>query len=151
MTQCKAVAHELDAGFLARQYPEWDFAPVWAFNGRNDTAVGWSGKIPFYEAMNDTRHGWSFFWDLRAHGGQAPYPKAWRENGWEDEVFDWMVDNLRLDQSYPSFSNGSIDDDPGDGNPSDGDRIGTINGYLRWDPGSLEDTDSRWSISKCRR
>ena len=140
------IFDRMDAGFLAREHPEWDFAPVWAFNGRNDTAVGWSEKIPFYETMNDTAHGWSFFWDLRAHGGQTPYPRAWRENGWEDVLFDWMIASIRLDQSYPAFSNCSIDDDPGNGQPEGGDPIGTINGYLRWDPASIEDTTSRWSM-----
>jgi len=126
------VFDRMDAGYLATANPLWDFAPVWTFNGRNDTAVGWSEKIPFYEAMNASAHGWAFFWDLRAHGGQAPYPKAWRENGWEDEIFDWMVESIRLDQSYPAFSNCSLNDDPGTGDPMSGDPMGTINGYLRW-------------------
>lgn len=140
------IFDRLDAGYLARSYPDWDFAPVWTFNGRNDTAVGWSEKIPFYETMNDTRHGWAFFWDLRAHGGQYPYPKEWRENGWEDLILDWLIANVRLDQSYPAFSNCSIDHDSGDGDVNDGDPIGTINGYLQWDPTSIEDSEYRWSI-----
>jgi acetyl esterase/lipase len=138
------VFDRMDAGYLATAYPLWDFAPVWAFSGRNDTAVGWREKIPFYEAMNLSAHGWSFFWDLRAHGGQAPYPKVWRENGWEDEVFDWMVESIRLDQSYPAFSNCSLNDDPGTGDPLSGDPIGTINGYLRWSNAS-EDTRG-WAV-----
>jgi len=140
------VFDRMDAGFVAHEHPEWDFAPVWAFNGRNDTAVGWSEKIPFYEVMNASRHGWVFFWDARAHGGQAPYPKAWRENGWEDEIFDWMINTIRLDQSYPAFSNCSVDDNPGTGDPTDGDPIGTINGYLRWDAASLKDDEEGWAI-----
>jgi|GEM_PF-865922 acetyl esterase/lipase len=140
------VFDRMDAGFLAQKHPEWNFAPVWAINGRNDTAVGWSEKIPFYDAMNAFRHGWAFFWDARAHGGQAPHPKAWRENGWEDEIFDWMIHTIRLDQSYPAFSNCSIDDNPGTGDPTDGDPIGTINGYLRWDAASLKDDEEGWAI-----
>lgn len=138
------VFDRMDAGYLARSFPEWNFAPVWAFNGRNDTAVGWSEKIPFYDAMNETRHGWAFFWDLRAHGGQAPYPKAWRENGWEDEIFSWMVSEIRLDQSYPAFSNCSMNNDPGSGDPSDGDLLGTINGYLQWNDPSED--EGVWAI-----
>lgn len=140
------IFDRLDAGFLASAYPEWDFSPVWAFNGRNDTAVGWSEKIPCYKAMNNTLHGWAFFWDLRAHGGQAPFPRQWREAGWEDAIFDWMITNLRLDQSYPAFSNCSIDDDPGNGDPEDGDAVGTINGYLRWDSNSIVDQATRWEM-----
>lgn len=138
------VYDRLDAGYLASSHPEWDFAPVFAFNGRNDTAVGWSEKIPFYDAMEATRHGWAFYWDLRGHG-QAPHPRAWRESGWEEDVFDWMIETIRLDQSYPAFSHCSLDDDPGDGDPEDGDGVGTINGFLLWDPGTIEDTERQWS------
>ena len=140
------VLDRLDAGFLAQSFPAWDFAPVWIFNGRNDEAVGWSEKIPFYGAMQSSGHGWAFFWDERAHGGDSTHPRAWRENGTEEAVFDWMVANVRLDQSYPAFSNGSLDDDPGDGHSADGDLVGTINGWLRWDASSIEDTDSHWAI-----
>ena len=140
------VFDRLDAGFLARAHPAWDFAPVWAFNGRNDTAVGWSEKIPFYEAMQATRHGWAFYWDERAHGGQSPFPRQWREIGWEDAVLDWMIEHMRLDRSYPAFSSCSIDDDPGGGDPPDGDPIGAINGYLLWNPASIRDDIDGWSI-----
>jgi len=140
------VADRLNAGFLAQAHPEWDFAPVWVFNGRNDTVVGWSEKIPFYAAMNASRHGWAFFWDERAHGGQSPYSRAWRENGTEDAILGWMLENIRRDAPYPAFANASIDDDPGDGNPEDGDPIGTINGYLRWDATEGRDTEGEWSI-----
>jgi len=140
------VYDRLGAGFLARTHSDWDFAPVWIFNGRNDEAVGWSEKIPFYETMNESCHGWAFFWDERAHGGQSPYPRAWRENGTEDEAFHWMVRNVRLDQSYAAFSGCSIDDAPRGGDPSDGTPVGTINGYLRWDPSAIEDEERRWSI-----
>jgi len=140
------VLDRLDAGFLARENPDWDFAPVWAFNGRNDEAVGWSEKIPFYEAMETSKHGWAFFWDERAHGGQSPEPRAWRENGTEEAVFDWIVETIRLDQAYPAFSNCTIDDDPGEGGREEGDPVGTINGYLRWDPTSILDTADRFTI-----
>ena len=140
------VFDRLDAGYLARTHPDWSFAPVWAFNGRNDTAVGWSEKIPFYESMRTTAHGWAFYWDLRAHGGQSPDPRAWRESGWEDFVFAWMVENVRLDQSYPAFSNCTIDDDPGSGDPLDGDPVGTISGYLFWDADLITEDATHWSI-----
>jgi len=140
------VFDRLDASYLAQTHPEWDFAPVWAFNGRNDTAVGWSEKIPFYKTLSDTLHGWAFYWDLRAHGGRSAYPRAWRESGWEDAAFAWMVDNVRLDQSYPAFGNCSIDDNPGSGDPLDGDPIGTINGYLQWNPESIRDDSQQWSV-----
>jgi len=140
------ILERLDACFLAEAHPDWSFAPVWAFNGRNDEAVGWSEKIPFYETMNETRHGWAFFWDERAHGGRSPFPRAWREDGTEDEILAWMIETVRLDRSYPAFSGCSLDDDPGNGDPLDGDLIGTINGYLRWDTSRLEDSDKRWAI-----
>src|SRR5262249_27414958 len=45
--------------------------------------------------------------------------------------------------SYPAFSNGSADGDPGSGDPASGDTVGTINGFLQWDP-YTSDTPSLW-------
>jgi hypothetical protein len=44
-----------------------------------------------------------------------------------------MFGRIRWDHSIPAFSNCSLDNNPGNGDPTDGDACGQINGYLIWD------------------
>jgi hypothetical protein len=55
------------------------------------------------------------------------------------------VYRFRTDLSFPALSNGSADSDPGDGDPAAGDSIGTINGFVEWDPGIVDKPDE-WQV-----
>jgi len=106
-----------------------------AFNGRNDTVVGWGEKIGYYAATQTHRHGGLWFFDRRTHSNVN---SAW--------VPMQIVRNLyryRTNRSYPAFSNASSDHDPGDGNLASGDSVGTLNGALDWDT-TLVDTPTAW-------
>ena len=48
--------------------------------------------------------------------------------------------------SYPAFSNCSLNNSPGNGDPSHGDPIGTINGHLDWND-NIVDVANRWEIT----
>ncbi len=47
----------------------------------------------------------------------------------------------RTNLSYPAFSNCSLNDNPGDGTPTNGDAIGSINGHLDWDDDIIDSTE----------
>jgi hypothetical protein len=47
----------------------------------------------------------------------------------------------RTNISYPAFSNCSFNENPGNGNPSEGATIGTINGHLDWNDDIVDTTD----------
>ena len=54
---------------------------------------------------------------------------------------------LRTDKSLPAFTGCSLDDDPGNGDPADGDPEGQSNLYLAWDPESIRDDAGTWQIT----
>jgi hypothetical protein len=46
----------------------------------------------------------------------------------------------------PAFSNCSLDNNPGNGDPADGDYYGQINGYLAWENDVVDEPD-RWEMT----
>ena len=58
-----------------------------------------------------------------------------------------MPIDIRNDQSLPAFTRCSLDDIPGNGDPTNGDDAGQINAYLYWETEDLVDTESRWEIT----
>jgi hypothetical protein len=55
--------------------------------------------------------------------------------------------DIRLDQSLPAFGRCSLDDDPGAGDPKDGDPKGQINLYLDWETEDVVDEPGRWEMT----
>jgi hypothetical protein len=54
---------------------------------------------------------------------------------------------MRWDVSIPAFGNCSLDNNPGSGDPADGDPCGQINGYLLWEDASQFDQQGRWELT----
>ncbi len=134
------VFERLDASTLAASH-EGDFVPpLITFNGRNDQTVGWADKISFYRAMRDSRGGGTFYWDNRDH--LTAIASAWKP------MMDYGIPYMyryRTNLSFPAFSNCSADWNPGNGQAMDGDSVGTINGYLDFDP-AITDDPVRWIV-----
>jgi beta propeller repeat protein len=114
------------------------------FSGRHDETVGWKEKLGYFESMRLHRQGHTEFWDNRDHGGFI-FPAA-------------MAPNLNLQYlyrfkstlSWPAFSNCSADNVVGDGTASSGDSLGTINGYMEWDP-AVTDANDSWAVTLSTR
>jgi hypothetical protein len=132
------VYTRLNAGAMARQLESRFVPPIIAFNGRNDVIVGWAEKIPFYTAMRESRAGGMFFWDTRDHAGTAT--SAWVPMQDYSYVYRFCIN-----RSFPALTNCSADNNPGNGLASDGDSIGTINGFVEWDT-SLVDRSDSWQV-----
>lgn len=137
-----------DFVYLARNYPLVDFPVLFLWAGKRDNVAGWHNKVRYIGAAESSRHGGYIFWVDYGHGAgdnRAPF----------DSRFN--LDNLndyRLNQAYPAFSNLDINDDPGQGGdliPPDyavtGEPTGTINGYLEWEPATIVDTADRFEIT----
>jgi hypothetical protein len=58
-----------------------------------------------------------------------------------------MPMDLRIDQSQPAFAACSLDDDPGSGDPNNGDPKGQANLYLFWETGDVVDRADRWEMT----
>jgi hypothetical protein len=54
---------------------------------------------------------------------------------------------MRWDVTLPAFSRCSLDNNPGNGDPSDGDPCGQINGYLLWDDAEQVEQADRWEMN----
>lgn len=110
-------------------------------NGKNDTKVGWIQKFHWLDTtLNSSRQGGKWYWDQRSHGGQnAQFTDA-------ETTPDYR--RFYSNRSYPAFSYCSINQNPGNGLPTDGDPYGAINGYLDWKDKSISDKPCGYSI-KC--
>jgi hypothetical protein len=114
--------------------------PVIALNGKRDNVVGWAEKLPFYQAMQQHRHGGAFFWDTSDHYGLTI------RRYWQPMVDPAYLYRFRTDRSYPAFTNCNLDDDPGSGVFASGDTIGTINGFMEWDT-TVVDLPDMWQAT----
>jgi len=93
------------------------------------------------------------------------------EFGWQDDPRGWAALNkyrqtyvaawscglprelsgafgqMRWDVSIPAFSNCSLDNNPGNGDPADGDFYGCINGWLLWSDTDQADEKDKWEMT----
>ena len=76
---------------------------------------GWQDDPRAWAALRDARQPFCAFWSCGAGGELSRLLRA-----------------MRWDKSIPAFSNGSLDDNPGCGDPAHGDYYGQINGYVFW-------------------
>jgi hypothetical protein len=128
----------LNFGYMAQALRDDGLPPIFAFNGKNDNVVGWAEKPPFYRAMEEARHGATFFWDQRSHvSGGA---------NWSGMYDPSYLYRFRTNLSFPAISNCSANHDPGFGVPASGDSVGTINGFVEWDP-EIVDTPEAWEVT----
>ncbi|HEY6865994.1 MAG TPA: hypothetical protein VI792_01990, partial [Candidatus Eisenbacteria bacterium] len=133
------VYEELNGSWLVGGLGAAAVPPLMMFSGRNDTAMGWAEKVPFFHAMRAARQGGTFYWDPRDHLSSAT--AAWTPMQRASDLYQF-----RSDRSFPALSNASPDGDPGDGSVASGDTVGTINGYLAWDS-TLVDQPTRWGVT----
>ena len=54
---------------------------------------------------------------------------------------------MRWDVTIPAFSSCSLDNNPGNGDPGDGDYYGCINGWLLWNDKDTVDKKDRWEMT----
>ncbi len=108
-------------------------------NGKNDGGIGWPQAVEFHRALQETRQPHIFVWGQRGHGQRAALPGSLEDRH--------MPLDLRITQSLPAFSACSLDENPGSGDPKEGDPEGQSNLYLVWSPTNIVDTPDRWEMS----
>ncbi len=130
--------HYNDAWYL-RRHPEAEIGFITFSNGKNDGAIGWPQAIEFLRALQDTRRPHLFVWGLGGHGQRARMPVSLAERV--------LPIDVRTDQSLPAFTRCSLDDNPGNGTPEDGDPDGQVNSYLSWETKDIVDEPDRWAMT----
>ena len=78
-------------------------------------------------------------WGQSGHGQRAQLPVTLNDRE--------VVLAPRTDQSQPAFTACSLDDNPGRGDPADGDPKGQVNLYLFWETRDVVDQADRWEMT----
>ncbi len=131
--------------------PGWDIYNIAWYMGQDP------GKdIPFmgclFSQPKDGNHGAEYGWqdDPKGWAGlrdfRQPYVAQWGGGRIAGEVRGGLY-GLRWDRSVPAFSNCTLDNNPGTGDPDAGEPWGQINGYLFWEYDSIVDTPGRWEMT----
>jgi len=123
-------------------------------------SVGWyvnrypDRNIPFLACQSnvgkDSGHTSEFGWqdDPRGWSGlskaRATYAASWSTD-FSRELHEGLK-QVDWTKTLPAFSRGSLDNNPGNGDPTDGDYYGTINGWLLWQNDSV-DEPGRWEMT----
>lgn len=123
-------------GGYVSKYPDRDIPFLICISGtgkdRGHTSeFGWQDDPRGWRALLDARQPFAAAWS-----GNWRHYAAFREYG----RMDW-------DGTIPAFSNCSLDNHPGNGDPADGDHYGQINGWLLWDDRDRIDEPSRWEMT----
>jgi len=88
----------------------------------------------------DDPRGWRGLLDAR-----QPFVAAWSTH--PPRELSAAFARMRWDVTLPAFSNCSLDNHPGNGDPTDGDYYGCINGWLLWDDKTVVDEPGRWEMA----
>ncbi len=127
-----------DDAWFVREHPGRETPLVCFSNGKNDGAIGWPQARDFWKALQETRRPHVFVWGQGGHGQRALLP------GPDPGERELGVD-VRLDRTLPAFTNGSLDGNPGNGDPKDGDPEGQSNLHLLWEADAVDEA-GRWSM-----
>ncbi|MFQ5808046.1 MAG: hypothetical protein ACE5JM_00380 [Armatimonadota bacterium] len=126
---------QFNLGWYLKTHPERDipFLLCHSSTGKDrghTSEFGWQDDPRGWAALRDGRQNFMAFW-RRVHTLEAYV----------------QVPKMKWDKSVPAFSNCSLDDNPGSGDPSDGDPFGQINGYLLWEYETVVDEPGRWEMT----
>ncbi len=127
-----------DAKYLYK-HPEKEVGFLTFCNGKNDSGIGWAQAVEFLRALQATKRPHLFIWGQAGHGQRTIMPGNNSQRV--------MPIDIRTNQSLPAFTNCSLDENPGNGDPKDGDPKGQINRWLFWDTKDLVDLPDRWEIT----
>lgn len=112
---------------------------IYDVHGKKDKTVAWNANtIEWLDSLESNHIGGTWYWDQRDHS---------------QDNKDFTTDETRPDFyrfatniSYPAFSNCTINQDPGNGTPTNGDSNGAINGYLDWHDDNISDNTCNYTI-----
>ncbi|MBN2288730.1 MAG: hypothetical protein JXQ83_05310, partial [Candidatus Glassbacteria bacterium] len=110
-------------------------------NGRRDASIPWRPNPRYYRTLNRSRQGFIAGWDNGVHSDCMDGAHPWFLK-WQDPEY---LLRLSLKESFPAFSNYSLDSDPGDGDPEDGDITGYLNFGLEWK--DIVDEEERYAAT----
>jgi dienelactone hydrolase len=121
------IALRANAVYMASRDLAEDWPVIRSLGGRNDETVGWMSTVQLYRGLAAAaRPAWHYF-DERTHNPNGYWKGV--QNALLTRTFQ-----TRRDRPSLCFRACSLDDEPGDGQRTSGDPVGTINGYVDYDP-----------------
>lgn len=104
-------------------------------NSKNDDTLKWFQVPQFYYNLNENRHAFIAAWGQGGHVNSS--------SGLPPEYTGFDVyTKIKRSQSYPAVSNSSSNNNPGNGDPSQGDSVGQMNAGYDWQ--IRTDTPTTW-------
>ena len=125
----------IDIDWFLKQEPARDVPYFVAVHGGKET-----GHAIEYGWQDDPK-GWAALRDAR-----QPHVGAWG-GGTVSRELSRLIESFPFDRTIPAFSHCSLDSRPGNGDPSDGDPWGQINGFLLWDYETIVEQPGRWEMT----
>jgi hypothetical protein len=129
----------------------WDvFDMSWYL--KQDPAKDTPFQACLFDQPKDGNHGAEYGWQDDPKGlaalrdARQPYCGMWGGAAISRTLNDGLR-KMRWDRSLPAFSNCSLDNNPGNGDPDDGDPFGQINGYLFWQYDDIVEQKDRWELT----
>jgi hypothetical protein len=105
--------------------------------GRNDGFATWKEQVEMIRALTRNHHGFAFSWNNGDHSSGSKAMALIHQ--------DYPAPKFARSRSYPAFGHSSIDQDPGSGDPKDGDAEGGINLGFEWK--DVVDEERGWSAT----
>ncbi len=155
----------MDLSWYVQNNPSKDYPLIRMHNGKQDTTILWQ-YVPDFLRTYQNYGGLVAYWDQSTHTNSDPdgyltftewkfLDRAACPNG-EDSINNcWYVQTndgfnyfyFDLDQSYISFSDFSLNGNPGNGDVSDGDSIGAINRFPWYNRSTIVDQANRYEVN----
>ncbi len=122
--------------------------------GTADTVAPWTNKPTMYRHLDGLRTGAAMYWDGRGHTHGSAAGWAGHRFTLSPKLAVGALTGLRANQSFPAFhavdhdlAQAGQQPDPGDPVvPANGAPFGTWGGWFAWDPATIIDTTSAWSV-----
>ncbi|MHC4398377.1 MAG: hypothetical protein ACYTG0_01715 [Planctomycetota bacterium] len=125
---------QFNVGWYVNTYPGRDIPFLYLLSGTGKD----KGHTSEFGWQDDPR-GWAGLRD-----GRQNFIAFWARSRIESYL---TIPTMAWGTSLPAFSNCSLDNNPGNGDPADGDPYGQINGWLLWQTDDVVDEPDRWEMT----
>lgn len=130
------ILERTNAVFMASRDPSQEWPVLRTLSGRHDETVGWMSAVGFMRGLAEIGRPAVHYFDERTHNPNG----YWRPL---ERTLLGRTFRTRRDRPSLSFTACSLDDEPGDGTRMDGDQVGTLNGYVDYDPATASATSNK--------
>ena len=125
---------QFNISWYVNRYPGRDVPYLYLVSGTgkdkgHTSEFGWQDDPRGWSGLREARQNFTAFWARS-----------------RTEVYT-HVPKMTWGKSVPAFSNCSLDNNPGNGDPADGDPFGQINGWLLWQVDDIVDEPGRWEMT----